>query len=219
MDTFTIVSAIAAGKTEILKHVIKMKKNYSIVGDSLEIIMNIENENFLDYYYKDLNRWALTSQILFFIARLMKYTKIKNESNNDVLLMEGDWLSSKECFGNILKIKNHINKTESEIYDIFYSMFPDKPKISGYIFLDCSIETHMKRLRKRNRKGEEEITEKFMRDLKNQDRILINYCSENNIPHIVIDCDWDYEKDSEKAQEAINEVINFIENHRTIYKN
>ncbi len=168
MKCFTIVSPIAGGKTFLINKLMKVDERIILVDDSLNIIQNINGINFLDLYYKDLKRWSFTAQLLFFITRInkIKYFIDKYKDTDKILLLEGDYISSKYCFGNVLK--SDMEPFEWELYEKIYEILINRInsiKIDGYIFIDCSLETHIKRMNLRGRPEEKNIDIKFQKKL------------------------------------------------------
>lgn len=147
-----VISAIAGGKT-LLNEILRDNLDVSIVDESLDIMTNINGDNALDNYYTDMKRYSFVTELLFFVTRLEKFFSTRG----DIVIMERDWYSGKECFTEMLYEDGFMSQME---YDILSRSFryltsaSDFPKVDRYIYIRVSIETLMKRLHERKRKEE-----------------------------------------------------------------
>ncbi len=213
---FTFASPIAGGKSTLMNHLSKLDSNIVIVDDSLDLIRNIDGENFLEMYYKDVCRWGFTSQLLFFITRINNVINTINmygHDSNRIYILEGDWFSSKTCFGEMLRDDGCITEAEHNIYNEFYD-FVSKytPSISGYIFLECSMLTYLTRLNNRGRVEESNVGVAFEQRLVQQHDALKKICVKSNIPYLCLNNDVSM-IDIEPYNDNLIRVLKFIKDN------
>lgn len=162
MHLYVINSAIGGGKTELTKVIREFLPEVSgkkviIIDEPVDLVSNVGGENLLAKFYADMPRWSFTIQFFFFITRVMNARKVMAQHGDAIYIMERDLVADKKCFAETLHEDGKMTPAEWFTYEEcfnFLNSSKEVPKIDGYIFVDCSLETHMARILSRGRPGE-----------------------------------------------------------------
>lgn len=158
MQYISISGAVAAGKTTLLNRLLGVLGERAVSHEERP-----ENNPFIREYYSDSKRWSFHSQMTF-LALYFDDESWREEDHdfyiydrclieNLVLaryrLLEGDLTETE--YGVIEKMAQGIDRL--------------MPKIDKYIYLRCSVELLVERLRRRGREYEGDLGEAYARKL------------------------------------------------------
>jgi deoxyadenosine/deoxycytidine kinase len=188
---------IGVGKTT-LKNILKTHNipNCSFVDEPF-----YEQKELFDDYYKDMKRWAMTFQIYIRESRYFNFTD-KLYDCYEYIIMDRSLGSDKNVFAKML----HDDGIMTDIEWLTYNM-SDKCIVqedSKTIYLTCSPEVALKRMHKRNRPQEQNITLEYLTKVKNYYDSYIS--SLNDV--LIIDCNNDFENNNKIIENVINFILN-----------
>lgn len=182
--TICVEGNIGCGKTTLLeffKDQMPASKD-SVVAEPVELWRNVEGENLFHYLYKDPARYSLAFQTY------VQLTMIKLHSKNP-RLMERSIYSARYCFVENLFKLNYLSRLEYVILDKWFKHLvlgsdesicdkdsnkeleyellsrPREAKIDLIVYLRCSPQKVMDRIRVRSRTEEREISFDYINSL------------------------------------------------------
>lgn len=155
---------IGSGKSTLID---KMKE----VGGDVVIVEKqpVHEWSFLEKFYNDPKKYALSLQIEVLSSYKSIYEKYKNDHRKRVVLVESFGLASYYTFAKMLNATGMLSDFEMNLLrDVFHI-----EKTSGYwdpsmfVHVECRPEVAMKRIAKLGRGGEDAITLEYLTDLHN----------------------------------------------------
>lgn len=179
----SIEGNIGAGKSTLLTIIKRhLAKDIEFVPEPVDIWLSLKDENgdtVLSKFYQDKNRWSYTFQNLAFITRLQS-VKMALNTDKKIIMSERSVFTDKNVFAKALVSDNNISSLEFSIYNLWFNYF--KSEVHYYIYLNTDTQNCIERIYKRNRKGEENIEDDYLRNLKKlHDEWLMPL---NNVIHI-----------------------------------
>jgi len=145
---------IGAGKSTVLD--ILKGRGYTVLKEDVE-----DWQPYLNLFYRDETRWALTLQMQVLQSIVSSYDKIKDV--NKIVFVERDPESCMLFSKNSFK-RGYMNKEEYNLFNTCYDLF--KPwKSDARIFLDVNVSTCLDRIKQRSRTGEDTVTEEYLTSL------------------------------------------------------
>lgn len=211
---------IGAGKTTFINNClipILTRKGYkvSLIREPVDLWGEI-----LPLFYKDPKRWGYHFQTKTIVDRIKvsKQTWDMKHKYTDIFICErGVW--SDTFFMQTLYDQGHVNDMEYKHYNDWWNLWtevlPFTPDI--FIYLNPDIDEVMKRVRSRNRKGEEELTKSYQQLLKSKhDEVLdgsyIEISKNHYVPIHKIETNLDFKNDRNVQIKLANEVEKKIMN-------
>jgi deoxyadenosine/deoxycytidine kinase len=157
--------------------------------------------NLLDRFYADKKRWAFTLQIHFLNER---FRMIKDIFRNGGGALDRSIFGDR-IFAEMLYHDGDMLEEEFGTYStLLDNMLEHAQSPDLLVYLDCSVDTALERIKKRNRGLESGIPREYLANL--NDRYLAWYESYDLSPKIFIDT----EKLSIEEPEGRNEVLERI---------
>lgn len=150
--------------------------------DSWSTTTNENGKNILEEFYTDPKRWAYTFQSIAFRTRIMGMDTI-----SDDCIVERSVYTDRMVFAEAARDIGNIDDIEWNDYTNWFDFVMNKigKRPRGIIYLRGSPETCMEQIKKRGRKGEENIDMDYLRLLhRKHDNWLIG---EDNV--LVLDID------------------------------
>ncbi len=83
-------------------------------------------------------------------------------------------MADRQIFGEIMNREGNFTKTEYNIYDSICKTLLENCHMKKIIYLYCSPEKCLERVRQRNRKGEEGITLEYLKKLHDRHEEWLN---------------------------------------------
>ena len=195
---------IGSGKTTLCQLIEKHKLLnsqvlYEPVKEWKETI-DSDGVNILQHFYNDMNRNAYLFQSFAFISRTYILDKI--DTSKDVVFIERSCYSDRNIFASSCKDSGILNEMEWITYCKWFDWMVKKYdfifKNAIYLYIDCSPDQTFSRIKKRNRKEEDNITLEYIKSLDTKHRIWFDNIKEDQ--KLVIDGN-----------------VNFIESFKELY--
>lgn len=171
---------IGAGKTTFLQELESKLSQFFTVKvvpefvyeDEANVILNAMYEKRIDSF--DFQKYLFNTRTDFI------YKIGKSEEKFDFILLDRNIDIQYHIFGNVLLKKGRLTKKEHNqmkkmlnIYEaMLNNLFPNRNECM--IYLDCSEENCLKRIKTRNRKGEDKIDKDYLSLLKKEHKKYLN---------------------------------------------
>jgi deoxyadenosine/deoxycytidine kinase len=201
---YTIEGNIGAGKTTILKIIGKNFDDVTFVEEPVSQWQNLGGENLLEKFYQDPERWGFTFEFYSMLSKIKCLMKAADTEKN-IIIIERSILSNK-IFIDISKEMNKLNDLEYGMLINTYNFYKQNvyPILNGIIYLNTPVDLCVQRIIKRNRGGESNVDKNYLLMLKEKFDELSNY---STIPTLVIDGNFDLERDSNKVGRDIHSFM------------
>ena len=201
---YTIEGNIGAGKTTILKIIGKNFDDVTFVEEPVSQWQNLGGENLLEKFYQDPERWGFTFEFYSMLSKIKCLMKAADTEKN-IIIIERSILSNK-IFIDISKEMNKLNDLEYGMLINTYNFYRQNvyPILNGIIYLNTPVDLCVQRIIKRNRGGESNVDKNYLLMLKEKFDELSNY---STIPTLVIDGNFDLERDSNKVGRDIHSFM------------
>ena len=173
-----IEGCIGVGKSEFIRRlqasIPELKKRISailgkedpIIDIQLEPVKDWEDIGLLEAFYQDPKKYAYPFQSYAFLTRFIRC--LQNE-HADVVFFERSIWADRYAFAKINYEEGNLSEMEWKIYckwfDQMISKFTSQTKSDLNIYLQGSLETCQKRIKKRSRNGEEGIPSDYLEKL------------------------------------------------------
>lgn len=156
---------IGAGKTTVARMVsehLNIPMFEELKNDDLE---NTLEHRMLNKFYDDQSRWSAIIQVMFLNERFRDIKSI--EASNQFAIMDRS-IYGDEIFAKTINKRGNMTDDELTIYqELLHNMLEHIKPPKLLIYLDVSIDTAMKRIKKRHRGSEADtIPEDYMIDLR-----------------------------------------------------
>ncbi len=155
---FHIEGNLGSGKTTIINRL----KNCRIISEPLEKWRSMKDStgsNALDYYYKHHNGFPF--QVL---ATITKFTKMEKTQSKFPIVTERSIHTDNNVFAPICRKYQYMDEMQHKIYsELYNSLTPSRAYT--FIYVKSTPEVCYKRIKKRNRPEEKNITLKYLQDI------------------------------------------------------
>ena len=183
MKFWSIDGSIGSGKSTVINK-LSNRLNLKVAEEPIH-----EWTDWLDNYYKDNKRWGFSFQMKVILGQ----AKILSETiSEDSLIMERSPQTVYHVFASILKDKDIIHPIEYELINEFIE-YNTKPV--NTIYLRCSPDICMERIKSRGRESEQSIDIDYLSQLHDK--------YENMPNHYVIDASLPEEEVYEKVVQIL----------------
>jgi len=193
-----IEGPIGVGKTSLA--------NYLASHYSAYLLKEIVYENpFLDRFYEDVQKWSFQTEMFFLTNRYQQLIDVQKQYLNQNFPVISDYhLIKSLIFSQLTLDLNHLTKFK-QIYSILES---DLSMPNVIIVLNASLETVIKRIKKRNRDFEQNIDIRYLEMLiESYHQFVTTLKRTSQVPIIELDGDYyDFVKNPEDLQEIIAKV-------------
>ncbi len=197
-----IAGNIGAGKTTLTKILAKHFNWFPHFED-------VENNPYLDDFYKDMQGWSFNLQIYFLNSRLKQLIDIKKGSQT--VIQDRTIYEDAHIFAPNLHEMGLMSKRDFENYSSFFLTLKnlvDAPDL--LIYLKGSVPTLVGQIQKRGREYEDNIRLDYLKRLNEYYNTWIE--SYKDGPLLIIDIDKinfaENEKDLAKVIEQVNTQVN-----------
>ena len=201
---YSIEGNIGAGKTTILKIIGKNFDDVTFVEEPVSQWQNLGGDNLLEKFYKDPERWGFSFEFYSMLSKIKCLLKA-SESEKNIVIIERSLLSNK-IFFDISKDMNKLNDLEYGMLINTYNFYMQNiyPMLNGIIYLNTPVDLCVQRIIQRNRGEEVNVDKNYLLMLKDKFDELSNY---STIPTLVIDGNFDLERDSNKIGRDIHSFM------------
>jgi deoxyadenosine/deoxycytidine kinase len=153
----TIAGNIGAGKSTLVQ-MLSQQLNWEPFFEP------VSNNPYLSDFYKDMSSWGFHSQVFFLSHRLKVYRKLTDSCSS--VILDRSLYEDAEIFARNLFLKGIMSQRDFETYDALYrSLISFLPTPDLVIYLKASVETLIKRIKKRDRSFENTIKRDYLEDL------------------------------------------------------
>ena len=193
---YSIEGNIGAGKTTILNIIGQHFDDVTFVEEPVSQWQNLGGCNLLEKFYQDPERWGFTFEFYSMLSKIKCLMKAADSEKN-IIIIERSILSNK-IFIDISKEMNKLNDLEYGMLINTYNFYMQNiyPMLNGIIYLNTPVDLCVQRIIQRNRGEEVNVDKNYLLMLKDKFDELSNY---STIPTLVIDGNFDLERDSTKV--------------------
>ncbi|MEA3453160.1 MAG: deoxynucleoside kinase [Patescibacteria group bacterium] len=157
---------IAAGKSTVGRRLAESKL-FGFVEEPVGAWQQDFEENLLDLFYKDMNRWAFTFQLAAFTTRAKTWTEVLALIDHRNVVLERSIYCDRYVFAKNCYQSGLMKKTEWQLYcklwDWLESNWCTEP--DRIVYLRTPAEVCLERLEARGRSEETTIPIQYLRDL------------------------------------------------------
>ena len=160
----------------------------------------------LSLFYEKPKEHAFAFQMMAYISRLEALKK-QLWSLPQVLVSERSLEADKEVFESMLHASGDISQIEHAIYNKWFEHFAADCLSDKVVYLKCSPATAYKRIRKRNRTGEN-ISLQYLEKCHRAHERWLNSVDKDKI--LIIDANEDLDADPKLHDRWIQQICDFI---------
>jgi len=204
---------IGAGKSTLIRFLKTNNFNKKIVFleeplDEWNAIKDANGKTALEHFYEDKNKYSFSFQMMAYISRLsMIKRKVETAPPNSIIFMERSLQTDKNVFEKMLHKDGHINDIEHQIYDKWFDEFSDIAKLTHIVYLSTTAETSHVRIQRRNRVGEEGISQEYLKkchDYHNE------WIMKFETPTLIMDGNTDINSNINYFKDCCQDIMNFL---------
>jgi deoxyadenosine/deoxycytidine kinase len=208
---------IGAGKSTFLK-ILQGNLDAEIIFEPTNKWQSDDDDNnLLHLFYKDTPRWAYTFQSYAFISRVQTILQHQTQPKGAVQFLERSIYCDRFCFAKTCYEAGLMSALEWHIYKEWFAWLSEKhtPLPSGFIYLKTDPEVCFKRVLKRHRQEEGSISIDYLKSLhQRHEEWLVHQKGImphlKNIPILVLDCNQEFETDTNTQKQHINRIKEFL---------
>ena len=210
----SIEGNIGSGKSTLLINLKKIYKDRVVFieepVDNWKQLVNENNENILELFYKDKHKYSFSFQLFAYITRLKSFLNTISQYSNKIIITERSIFSDKYIFAKLLFNEKHLNSIEWKVYLELFNMFSQNYTINKYIYVNTNPHECLKRINKRNRSEEaNKIPIEYLQSLHNNHEEWIK-----TTEHLEIDGNL---SENDVLNKAIDFIIQLTQNHSSLY--
>jgi deoxyadenosine/deoxycytidine kinase len=173
--------------------------------------------NLLHHFYADLPRYAFTFQTCCFLSRIETVrraleqleTEERHTTRPIVLVMERCWHSDRNTFALMLREGGRMNALEWTLYDQWYTFaVRNSPVVNSHVYLECSTDTCMSRLRRRDREEESGVSAEYQRALIDKHNTWLDTCPQECV--LRVNVDRDFLGNPDRADRIVADLAEFV---------
>ncbi len=159
---YSIEGNIGSGKStfiEVLQKEDKLK-NVVYLEEPVKVWEKIKDKNgitILEKFYNNQEKYSFPFQMVAYISRLSELKKKIKENSNKIIFTERSILTDRNVFAKMLYDDKKIEEINYKIYLKWFDEFMSDFNFCGIIYIQTNPEICNKRIKLRNRKGEENI--------------------------------------------------------------
>lgn len=167
---YIVEGNIGAGKSTFLKLI---EKHMPQVGIALEPLHNwqkkVYGQSLLANFYQEPRRWSYSLETFAMICRVREHIR-EQEHSNKARIVERSIYSGHYCFVLTGYQNGFMTDLEWSMYQEWFNyLIPQRCKApQGFIYLRTTPEVAYKRIKKRNRLAEKNITFAYLKQIHDQ---------------------------------------------------
>jgi deoxyadenosine/deoxycytidine kinase len=160
---------IGSGKSTLvnnLKKELDELNKYIFLEEPIDEWNKIKNDNItiLEKFYSDQEKYGFSFQMMAYITRLKNLKDAIKKNPNAIIITERSLYTDKYIFATMLYNNKKINTFEYQIYNKWFNEFLKELPTHKFIFLSTKPENALKRIKERNRSGEENIDINYLKE-------------------------------------------------------
>ena len=208
---------IGAGKSTFLKLVGAHFPSLKIILEPLHNWQKkASGQSLLSHFYQKPTRWAYTLETLAMIYRIKDHLAYQNDQENTII-MERSVYSGHYCFAYNSHQNGFLTDLEWEMYKRWFHFLVEdscKPP-HGFIYLQTSPEISYKRIKKRNRAAEKNLSFDYIQKIhQRHEDILIHKKdvdeSLKEVPVLILNCDEEFETNNLQFHKHLQTLEAFL---------
>jgi deoxyadenosine/deoxycytidine kinase len=212
---------IGSGKSTLIadmKKQLKNNKNIIFLQEPVKDWISLtddENDNILNKFYKDKNRWAYIFQNFAFITRAKIMLDAINENKYSyfqepkVIITERSVETDKNVFAKMLFEDKNMTDLEFKVYNEWYNYLYPEIKVNNVVYLRTLPQTAYERMSNRSRKEESTVPKDYIQMVhKFHDDWLTKHNENYNICYL--NGDKDIKNDEKALKNHITKIQMFI---------
>lgn len=211
----SIEGNIGSGKSTILsllKKYLNDNDNDNIIFlqepvDEWEKIKDSNGNTILTKFYEDQKKYSFAFQMMAYISRLSILKETIEKNPNSIIITERCLDTDRYVFAKMLYDSGNIEDIEYQIYLKWFDHFINNNKNKKTVYLKTDPKTCFYRISKRNRNGESNITEEYLKTCHIYHESMINSIT-NEV--LVIDSNIDTDENKYKLDDWLNEIKIFL---------
>jgi deoxyadenosine/deoxycytidine kinase len=191
---------IGVGKTTLIEQLQMYMNDTDFIFEPVELWKNIKdtnNENMLQKFYNDQERWAYSFQTLAYITYMKDIEDKLRTSKASNIVLDRSLDTNKYIFEKMLYNNKKISEIEHQMYNLWFDFYNDyvrKEFNNIIIYLKCDPKIALERIKKRGRIEEQNIDLDYLNQihqyheewLLNKDNVIIIDCNnEINVQNII----------------------------------
>lgn len=151
----TVEGPIGVGKTSLAKAI---SEHFRIA-----LLKEIVDENpFLGKFYENIDEWSFQTEMFFLCNRYKQLEDIETHILSDNKAVVADY----HIFKNLIFAQRTLKNRQYDKYlEIFRILTNDMPKPNMVVYLDASLDTLLRRISKRGRQFEKNISPLYLEQL------------------------------------------------------
>ena len=172
MHIFFVEGNNGTGKSTLLSCIQKHYPQHQVIYEPVDMwteLVDSSGTNILDYFYRDMKRYAYTFQNLAFISRIEKLNEI--DYSRDFVFIERSVWSDCNVFAQNCYEEGTLTEIEYKLYKRWFEWATNNIKINGtysHVYLRCSPEISADRMKNRGRKEESAVSLDYLRQIHNK---------------------------------------------------
>ena len=134
--------------------------------DEWEKVTDNNNVSLLKKFYQDVKSYAFSFQMMAFISRISLLRRtLEAHPENHVIICERSVFTDKNVFAKMLYNQGLIEEVNYKIYNMWFDELIRDIQFNKVIYLNTGPSSCLKRIKTRNRTGEESISEEYLQTL------------------------------------------------------
>lgn len=201
-----VLGAIGSGKTSITKALQQVIANEE--GDCRGFYEPVEENPLLAKYYKDPHRYAFSMQIYMLNRRYEQQMLAQDLALAGISSVQDSSIFGDSCFVEMLKKDGIMSQEEVDVYsELFLNMTRNVMYPTLVVYLNCTPEKALERIKKRNRDCETNIPIEYLSNLKAElDEFVGDFQKYTFVKEINANIDLDEEGIMHEAMEIYNDL-------------
>ncbi|HPI02637.1 MAG: Deoxyguanosine kinase [Candidatus Aerophobetes bacterium ADurb.Bin490] len=192
-----VEGVLGAGKTTFSKMLAEDLK-------AKAVLEQVDNNPFLEKFYKDMGGYAFQTQLFFLINRIKQQEPLKQMDLFDSGIVADYILDKDRLFAYVT-----LEENELALYEKIHKAVVDegsllKPDL--VIYLQASVETLMERIKKRGRKYEKTINKDYISELSEAYNYFFSHFPRTT-PLVIVNTDEVDFVNDRKAYELIRDYV------------
>lgn len=213
---------IGAGKSTFLKLLASHMPHIAVGFEPLHNWQSkVHGQSLLANFYEKPQRWAYSLETFAMICRV--YEHLKDQEYDRDIIIERSIYSGHYVFAMNGYEQGFMSDLEWNLYNQWFNtLVSTKCKApQGFIYLQVDPEIAYKRIKKRNRLSEKKITLAYLKQIDAcHEKFLLEKAGIlpdlKKVPVLIIDCNQDFEDNSEILNDHCALVQNFVTNTNLI---
>lgn len=184
----SIEGNIGSGKSTLLENLrncLSDRTNVFFLKEPVDEWEQIRDENgvtMLEKFYSNQEKYSFSFQMMAYITRLkvLRETLSKIDATMDAtIITERSLNTDKMVFAKMLYDSGKIEHINHQVYLSWFDMFATELPISKTVYVKTSPEICHKRIQKRSRTGEENISLEYLKECDAYHDNMISDCIDN----------------------------------------